>query len=195
MQVRRAALSRSTLVLRGYSTVRGKCGCRHHSSAALRQKTDLSSVLSRSTWSVRSLLPSGTAAADETTISSSQLHHLLRLSALPMPRTPEEETKMIQVLQSQLRFVRDVQAMDTEGVEPLRSIRDETEDGMKEAAIGLAQLREALANETAHGHSKRPRMEKKDSKPAGDGDWDVLGTAAEKVGRYFVVRTGNSTEG
>ncbi len=101
---------------------------------------------------------------------------------------------MTQTLQSQLHFVRAIQSVRTDSVEPLRSIRDETEEGMKEATIGLEQLREALANETVHGHSKRPRMQKKEVSTKGIEDWNVLGTPAEKAGRYFVVRTGKSIE-
>ncbi len=102
---------------------------------------------------------------------------------------------MVEVLQSQLHFVRGIQSVETTGVEPLRSIRDETEDGMREATVGVAQLHEALENEAVHGHSRRPRMRKPKTDAAVVENWDVLGTASQKKGRYFVVRSGKSVEG
>ena len=101
---------------------------------------------------------------------------------------------MIETLQSQLHFVQDIQSVDTKGVEPLRSIRDETEEGMAETTIGLEGLRAVLANETTHGHNKRPRMDRRTAKTKGIEDWDVLGTAQETAGKYFVVRAGKSAE-
>lgn len=96
---------------------------------------------------------------------------------------------MITTLQSQLRFVRAVQDVDTKGVEPLRAIRDETDDAVKENTVGLDDLRDALAKETLVGHYQRPRRvkEKVDSEAE---KWDALGTASRKAGRYFVVQSG-----
>lgn len=153
-----------------------------------------SAILSRPTWSVRSLLADKTdTSSEETRITPKQLHHLLRLSALPLPKDPEEEAKMIDVLQSQLLFVRDIQAVDTRGVEPLRSIRDETEAGLKEATIGVDQLRDALAQETAVGRSRRPRRQRGTEKapPEVEG-WKPLQTASQTTGPYFVVRSGKN---
>ena len=98
---------------------------------------------------------------------------------------------MIDVLQSQLLFVRDIQSVDTHGVEPLRSIRDETELGLEEASIGVEQLRLALAQETASGRSRRPRRQKNTEKspPEVEG-WEPLQTASHTTGPYFVVRSG-----
>ena len=102
---------------------------------------------------------------------------------------------MIGTLQSQLHFVRDVQNVKTDNVEPLRAIRDETNEGIKESAIGLDQLREALAHEDIHGHSKRPRMQTSRKGVADDAPWDVLATASDKADRYFVVRVAKTTDG
>lgn len=99
---------------------------------------------------------------------------------------------MIQVLQSQLHFVQDIQKVDTEGVEPLRSIRDETQQGIQENTIGLEQLREALSQETIFGHSRRPRRQKADRPLSKAEDWDVFQTASRKAGKYFVVESGKS---
>ncbi|KAK2070863.1 hypothetical protein P8C59_005325 [Phyllachora maydis] len=64
---------------------------------------------------------------------------------------------MIGVLESQLRFVQHVQSIDTTGVEPLSSIRDDTAEGLREAAITLDQLKSALDDEISLGRVKRPR--------------------------------------
>lgn len=104
---------------------------------------------------------------------------------------------MLQTLHSQLHFLKDIQIVNTEGVEPLRSIRDETEEGKRQATIGLdtPEIREALGKEEVKGRNKRVRRKRGvevDTK--GSEDWDVLSTAGrvEEVagGRYFVVRSG-----
>ncbi|KAI1460759.1 hypothetical protein F4805DRAFT_341685 [Annulohypoxylon moriforme] len=160
---------------------------------------DLESILSKPTWSVRSLLPSSASKSttDSPTITRQTLQHLLRLSALPPPKSAGEESKMLSTLESQLQFVRAIREVDTTGVEPLRAIRDETAQGMREQTIGLDQLKEALAKEDVIGHARRPRRRRAE-KLAGKGgqkaeeDWDVLGGTSETAGRYFVVRTGST---
>lgn len=119
----------------------------------------ISAILSKPTWSVRSLLP-GKSSLDGERVTPKQLHHRLRLSALPLPMSSEEEARMVEVLQSQLHFVKDIQAVDTAGLTPVRSIRDETEEGTREATIGVGQLSEVLAQENVVGHSKRPRRQR-----------------------------------
>ncbi|OIW25874.1 hypothetical protein CONLIGDRAFT_647603 [Coniochaeta ligniaria NRRL 30616] len=165
-------------------------------SSTSQSPADPAAILSRPTWSVRSLLPDDKGAdSAEARITPKQLHHLLRLSALPLPKTPEEEAKMIGVLQSQLLFVRDIQSVDTQGVEPLRSIRDETEAGLKEATIGVDELRDALSREVALGRSRRPRRQKHMEKPTPEVEgWDPLHTASQTTGPYFVVRSGKSKD-
>lgn len=102
---------------------------------------------------------------------------------------------MLKTLHSQLHFVRDIQSVGTEGIEPLQSIRDETEEGIREATIGLDDLKAAFANEEIVGRNKRPRRkrgEPVDTK--GAEDWDALSTASEKIemptGNFFIVRSG-----
>ncbi|KAF4471456.1 a-agglutinin core AGA1 [Fusarium albosuccineum] len=147
------------------------------------------SILEKPTWSVRSLLPSSPSSAPKETISSSQLHHLLRLSALPLPPTPADEAAMIDTLQSQLQFVRAVQRVDTTGVEPLRAIRDETLAAQDELTIGLEDLKEALDKEVLVGHYQRARRVKNKIDSEAE-KWDALGTAGRTAGRYFVVESG-----
>lgn len=100
---------------------------------------------------------------------------------------------MISVLQSQLSFVRDIQSVKTEGVEPLRSIRDETEEGFREATIGVETLREALAQETVFGRRRRPRRQRSVQRKEVLG-WDPLETASRRTGRFFVVKSGKAKE-
>jgi hypothetical protein len=81
--------------------------------------------------------------------------------------------------------------VDTKGVAPLQSIRDETEEGIKEASIGMEALKETFANEVVNGRNRRLRR-KRDTpfNTKGAEDWDVLGTASRTVGKYFVVNSG-----
>ena len=100
---------------------------------------ELEKLLAEPTWSVESLLPPKTRASDAPQITSKQLHHLLRLSALPPPETPEQEQKMLDTLAAQLHFVGKIQEVDTTGVKPLRAIRDETMAAEKEQMIAARQ--------------------------------------------------------
>lgn len=152
-------------------------------------KLDVEKLLSKPTWSVSSLLP----PKDTTTthrISSKQLHHLLRLSALPPPKDAAEEETMLSTLSSQLHFVKEIQKVDTAGIEPLRSLRDETTAGEQEAELGIDALKQALELEEVRGkHHKRIRR-RNEAHREKEEEWDVLGTAERKVGRYFVVEGG-----
>lgn len=156
---------------------------------------DVDELLSKPTWSVSSLLPTSGQLADTPTISSKQLHHLLRLSALPPPKNAEEEARMLSTLSSQLHFVKDVQQVDTTGVEPLRSLRDETLEGEKEAELDMEAMSEALSQEEVKGkYHKRIRRRRRvdvveEERPTRE-TWDPLGTAGKKVGRFFVVEGG-----
>lgn len=157
---------------------------------------DIGEFLSKPSWSVRSLLP-----PDEPPINSEitpeKLHHLLRLSALPQPKDAEEEASMLKTLHSQLHFVRDIQSVDTEGIEPLVGIRDETKAGIESETISLdtPEIMKALENEVVLGRNKRPRR-RRDVKVDTQGveDWDVLGTAGRTEGRYFVVNSGKAEQ-
>jgi Asp-tRNA(Asn)/Glu-tRNA(Gln) amidotransferase C subunit len=168
---------------------------RKHSTGPRRKDLiDIDALLSKPTWSVRSLLPDPAAPPSEE-ITPEKLHHLLRLSALPLPKSPEEEAEMLKTLHSQLHFVKDIQKVDTEGVEPLQSIRDETEEGFKDITIGMEELKEAFEKEEIKGRNRRPRRRRGDVvDTTGVEDWDVFGTASEKVelagGKFFVVRSG-----
>jgi Asp-tRNA(Asn)/Glu-tRNA(Gln) amidotransferase C subunit len=166
---------------------------------AKRPFIDINDLLSKPTWSVSSLLPDRHVPSEDE-ITPEKLHHLLRLSALPLPKNKDHEAKMLETLHSHLHFVRDIQKVNTDGVEPLRNIRDETEEGIKDITIGMEQLKEAFAKEDVVGKNQRPRRRHGgvvDTK--GVEDWDVLGSASETFkmngARYFVVRRKNDQTG
>ena len=125
-------------------------------------------------------------------MSKEQLNHLLRLSALPLPASEGEETRMLEDLEAQLQFVRAIQEVDTDGVEPLISIRDETVEAEKEAEITVETLKEDFAKEqvsgirgriTSHGGAEREDAE----------DWDALACAPKAMGRYIALNNSKLT--
>lgn len=163
---------------------------RSASASRLGQELDVEQLLAKPSWSVASLLPSKDSKSQSPDVTTKQLQHLLRLSALPPPKNEQEEQKMLSTLSSQLHFVKDIQRVDTSGVEPLRSLRDETAEGEKESELGLEAMKEALAMEEIRGkHHKRIRRKRAPVENV-EGDWDVMGSATKKVGRYFVVEGG-----
>jgi hypothetical protein len=97
---------------------------------------------------------------------------------------------MLDTLAAQLHFVGEIQQVDTTGVDPLRVIRDETHTAEQEQTISLDSLRLALEKETTIGkHFKRIQ---RDTTPADAKDvenWNVLGSAERKAGKYFVVES------
>ena len=99
---------------------------------------------------------------------------------------------MIKDLQSQLRFVRAIQEVDTDGVEPLQSIRDETEDAERENEITVATLQDEFDKEEIVGKRGRIRRRRDVPDAARDeqaNDWDPLSQAPKKLGRFIVVDT------
>ncbi|OGM41415.1 hypothetical protein ABOM_010256 [Aspergillus bombycis] len=158
------------------------------------EQVDVDALLAKPSWSVRSLLPNQTAKQSSPSVTPAQLHHLLRLSALPLPSSKEEETKMLETLESQIHFVKEIQRADVTGVEPLRSIRDESPEALKENTVGLDQLKDALAKERVVGRNKRiQRVEtERNGRPDGDAwDGNALGYASKTKGKFFVVETSN----
>ncbi|KAJ5093718.1 DUF726 domain protein [Penicillium angulare] len=172
-----------------------------HNTAILRSYSssqipaDLDSMLATPSWSVRSLLPDENSQSSTPSVTPEKLRHLLRLSALPQPSSAEEEQSMLRTLESQIHFVKEMQQVDTAGVEPLRIIRDETPAAVNETTIGLDQLRDALAKEQVSGRQRRIKrvQTKKNAQPDGP-TWDgnSLGSASKTKGRYFVVESSNN---
>ncbi|KAK4690989.1 glutamyl-tRNA(Gln) amidotransferase subunit F, partial [Lecanoromycetidae sp. Uapishka_2] len=151
-------------------------------------------MLAKPTWSVKSLFSEDSSTSQGPPITQKQLHHLLRLSALPLPTSAAEEAKMIKDLQSQLRFVQAIQSVDTEGVEPLVALRDETEEAEMENEVTVESLKEEFAKEEVVGRRGRtrrrrdaPEVERKEEE--GLEGRDLLGQAGKRVGRWVVVDT------
>jgi Asp-tRNA(Asn)/Glu-tRNA(Gln) amidotransferase C subunit len=169
------------------STLRPVFGFFRYNST--KELDDLSALLQKPSWSVRSLLPSSNTRDDAPQVTRKQLHHLLRLSALPLPSSAEEEAKMLETLDSQLHFVKEIQQVDTAGVAPLRALRDETQASDREQTITLGTLEEALSKEQVVGkHYKRIKRTPRttDAKVPSE-DWDPLPQAQNRAGSYFVV--------
>jgi hypothetical protein len=110
---------------------------------------------------------------------------------------------MLRTLSTQLHFVRAIQAVDTTGVEPLVTLRDETPEGIQELTVGLddPRIKEALKGESKVGRMGRVRRVRGNGKGEGNGvedrrsteerRWDPLrGAQGRTEGRYFVVESG-----
>ncbi|CAI7644824.1 unnamed protein product [Penicillium glandicola] len=142
---------------------------------------------------IESLLPNP-ASKPPPSITPKQLHHLLRISALPQPANQEEEQSMLDTLESQIHFVKEIQLVDTTGIAPLARIRDESSNAMEEETIGIERLKEALAKENVSG--RRGKIQRipgeKNDRPDGTAwDGNALGSATKTKGKYFVVEIGN----
>lgn len=160
------------------------------SSTEAKGPDDIATMLAQPSWSVKSLLEPTPGSLQEAPITQKQLHHLLRLSALPLPESENEEARMIKDLQSQLQFVKVIQSVNTDGLEPLQSIRDETKRAERENMITVQSLKDEFDKEVVVG--RRGRITKTQVPPCdaeGIEDWDPLGQAPKKLGRYFVVET------
>ena len=159
----------------------------------------IASLLETPTWSVRSLLPDPDAKpAPEDTVTKEKLHHLLRLSALPPPKNEKEEAKLLKTLQAQIHFVKEIQKIDTTGVDPLRTIRDETAEAIEEETITLDDLKPYLDKEEKVGRNGKVRRRKDLDDHGGENahTWDPFGMSADrskKHGKYFVVKRPKKT--
>lgn len=158
-------------------------------SATEKNKVDVAKLLRRPTWSLTNL-SSGeedVAKTISSEITSSKLQHLLRLSALPLAVSPEEQSSKSKALQTQLNFVRDVQNFDAAGSLPLQAIRDETRSAVKQRTIGVAEVAGFLLQEDYSGRNRRPRTRRGKASTPDSGNWDVLKTAAQTTGRHVIV--------
>jgi hypothetical protein len=97
---------------------------------------------------------------------------------------------MLDTLAAQLHFVGKIQEVDTTGIEPLRAIRDETTVAEKEHTITVATLQDALDREKLIGtHYKRIQRDTTPVDATDAEDWNVLGSAERKAGKYFIVES------
>jgi hypothetical protein len=91
---------------------------------------DLNEVVGSPGWKIDDLLPQRTASSERTSdnsITLETLRHLLHLSALPPPQTSQEESNLLSALHDQLHFVRHVQSVPTEHINPLIRIGHESD--------------------------------------------------------------------
>ncbi|KAL8679494.1 MAG: hypothetical protein Q9186_004217 [Xanthomendoza sp. 1 TL-2023] len=142
------------------------------------------------TWSLQDLLETQHTESDPQ-VSEKELHHLLRLSALPLPKDGSDQQRMQKDLESQLKFVKAIQDVEIpDSVKPLQSIREETEEGMKEVEITVESLADDFAKEEVVGI--RGRIRRKDDAEATQVEeekWHPLKLAPRTVGRYVAVNT------
>ena len=175
----------------------GAISIRWTSWSAVPPTSDVAAILSQPSWSVKSLLPGHTDRMQTPTVTPKQLRHLLQLSALPQPSGQAEEDDMLQTLESQIHFVKEIQSVKTAGVIPLRSIRDETNEAQKENTIQVRDLETSLEQERYVGRSRRIKRTKAKRLHHPDGeiwDWDALKSASKTMGRYFVVQSENQSK-
>lgn len=153
-------------------------------------KPEIAEMLAQPSWSVKSLLPAEAVEGD-TKVSKQQLHHLLKLSALPLPKSQQEEDKMLKTLESQIHFVKDIQNVDTTNVEPLVTVRDETAEQIKESTITLETLQPYLDKEEKVGNNGTIRRQKP-TDMIRDSGWDPFelgdGKESRKKGKFFFVK-------
>lgn len=101
--------------------------CGRQYSAKSRDKDSssrlLDSLFKTPTWSTKSMLPSkGSDISDVPAITSAQLDHYLKLSALPKPKDPSERQSLLRDVSDQLHFVQMVKEVDTRGFHPLTNL-------------------------------------------------------------------------
>lgn len=97
---------------------------------------------------------------------------------------------MLKDLESQLHFVEAVQRVDTRGVQPLVSIRDESEEGQAGQEITLQALTAELGKEEVVGTRKRIRRKEEVKVGKNDAeDWNALACAPSIKGRFIALET------
>lgn len=104
---------------------------------------------------------------------------------------------MLNTLESQIHFVKEVQKVDTTGIEPLVAIRDETAESIQEQTITLEKLRPYLDQEEKIGSNGTIRR-RKPSEMVTNSGWDPFelgdGKESRKRGKYFFVKKEKSKE-
>lgn len=124
-------------------------------------------------------------------VSDEEIQRLLRLSALPPANDPHQLDILREDLKSQLAFVRMVQFVDTEGIEPLVCMRDETTEGLRDSTITLDDLKTVLSKEYRVGKCQRPRRQLTQNLQE-DTNWNVFANSENVIEmngeKYFIVK-------
>ena len=110
-----------------------------------RPGVDLNEFLGSPGWNLDDLLPANRSNSSldvtDESITPETLRHLLRLSGLPPPKSPQEESNLLSALHDQLHFVRHVQSVPTDDVKPLIRVGHEPH---QEEEIGVLSYQECL---------------------------------------------------
>ena len=123
-----------------------------------RKGVKLDEFLGSPGWKLDDLLPhsrTATNGTEHSSITTETLHHLLRLSGLPPPESQDEESNLLSALHDQLRFVRHVQSVPTDGVEPLIRVGIESHPGGdKSGVLSFKECVEANDHDTSSSEWK-----------------------------------------
>lgn len=161
---------------------------------------DIEATLATPTWSVSSLLPPTTqnevhddnVAAAKGELTTDDLRRLYMLAALPEAKIGRARWNMTATLQSQIHFVKEVQKVDTTGIEPLVAIRDETEAAKEKNMVTLEKLRPWLDQEETVGVNGTIRR-RRSEEPAKPLNWDPFALGGinrenKRMGKFFFVK-------
>ena len=189
--------SRATKIISPYGCheINAICRCQRsfvRQNTTKARKVDIEALLKNPSWSVRETVLADISSEDTALISKGQLYHLLRLSALPIPASSEEEARLTEDLRAHLRFVQAIQKVDTDGVKPLQMIRDETKEAERLHTITIDSLKEEFEKEEVVGSRGRIRkrsIEKEPNPLVERASWDPLSHAGKTHGPYYVVNT------
>lgn len=103
----------------------------------------------------------------------------------------------METLESQIHFVKEVQKVNTNGVEPLVVIRDETAESIHEQTITIEKLKPYLDQEERVGNNGTIRR-RKSTEMITDSGWDPFelgdGKETRKKGKYFFVKRSKDKE-
>lgn len=98
---------------------------------------------------------------------------------------------MLRTLESQIHFVKEIQKINTTGVEPLVAIRDETTESIEEQTITLETLQPYLDKEQKVGANGTIRRQKP-AEMIRDSGWNPFemgkGKETRRKGKYFFVK-------
>lgn len=99
---------------------------RSYSSKSKKARSaEIESLFESASWSTKNML---SRSGSVQSVTSGQLEHLLKLSALPLPKSSKDQMDILEDLTEQLHFVKKVQEIDTSGVQPLKNLTAEQDE-------------------------------------------------------------------
>lgn len=142
---------------------------------------DLDEILGPPGWKIDDLLPPRIPSSErrpDESIAPETLRHLLHLSGLPPAQSPQEQSSLLSALHDQLHFVRHVQSVPTDKVNPLIRIGHESDPEVD--TVGVLSYEECVEE------SKSEEIPGLEWKP-----WDVCslkgGSPEGREDGWFVV--------